>query len=71
MPFATLQREVLEAADRMVRADTSIGALVLECTNLAPYLRDIARLTRLPVFDTVTLVHWFHRGLSPERFTQD
>jgi hypothetical protein len=71
VPFATLQREVLEAADRMVRADTSIGALVLECTNLAPYSRDIARLTSLPVFDMVTLVHWFHRGLSPERFTQD
>ena len=71
MPFATLQREVLEAADRIVRADASIGALVLECTNLAPYSRDIARLTGLPVFDMVTLVHWFHRGLSPERFTQD
>ena len=71
VPFATLHREVLEAADRMVRADTSIGALVLECTNLAPYSRDIARLTDLPVFDMVTLVHWFHRGLSPERFTQD
>ena len=71
VPFATLQREVLEAADRMVRADTSIGALVLECTNLAPYSREIARLTGLPVFDMVTLVHWFHRGLSPQRFTQD
>jgi hypothetical protein len=71
VPFATLQHEVLEAADRMVRADPSIGALVLECTNLAPYSRDIARLTGLPVFDMVTLVHWFHRGLSPERFAQD
>ncbi len=71
VPFATLQREVLEAADRMVRADASIGALILECTNLAPYSRDIARQTGLPVFDMVTLVHWFHRSLSPERFVQD
>jgi hypothetical protein len=71
VPFATLQREVLEAAGRIVRADSSIGALVLECTNLAPYSRDIARLTGLPVFDMVTLVHWFHRGLSPQRFAQD
>jgi hypothetical protein len=22
----------------------------------------------VPVFDMVTLVHWFQRGLSPERF---
>jgi hypothetical protein len=71
VPFATLQGEVLEAADRVVRADSSIGALVLECTNLAPYSRDIACLTDLPIFDMVTLVHWFHRSLRPERFTQD
>ena len=48
-----------------------VGALVLECTNLAPYSRDIARLTGLPVFDMVTMVHWFHRSLRPERFVQD
>jgi hypothetical protein len=71
VPFSILQREVLETAERAVRADDSIGALVLECTNLAPYSRDIGRLTRLPVFDVVTLVHWFHRSLAPERFAQD
>jgi hypothetical protein len=71
VPFATLQREVLETAGRAVRADASIGALVLECTNLAPYSRDICRLTGLPIFDVVTLVHWFHRSLTPELFVQD
>ena len=71
VPFATLQREVLETAERAVRADGSIGALILECTNLAPFSRDIAHLTGLPVFDVVTLVHWFHRSLTPERFAQD
>ena len=25
----------------------------------------------VPVFDMVTLVHWFHRALRPERFLQD
>jgi hypothetical protein len=71
VPFATLYREVLEAADRIVREDSSIGALVFECTNLTPYSRDVARLTGLPVFDMLTLVHWFHRSLRPERFSQD
>ena len=70
VPFTTLQREVLEAAGRIAR-DASIGALVLECTNLAPYSRDIANLIGLPVIDVVTLVHWFHRSLRPERFDQD
>jgi hypothetical protein len=71
VPFATLQREVLGLAETTVRADATIGALVLECTNLAPYSRDIARLTGLPVFDAVTLVHWLHRSLSPEHFLQE
>ena len=71
VPFHVLRSEVLEAAGRIVAADASIGALVLECTNLAPYARDIARLTGLPVFDAVTLVHWLYRSLSPERFVQD
>jgi hypothetical protein len=66
-----LQREVLEIAERTIGADASIGALVLECTNFAPYSRDIGRLTGLPVFDVVTLVHWLHRSLAPERFVQD
>jgi hypothetical protein len=71
VPFAVLRREVLEAADRMMRADPSIGALVLECTNLAPYSSDIRALTGVPVFDVVSLVHWFYRSLRPERFMQD
>jgi hypothetical protein len=71
VPFATLHREVLETAERATRGYGSIGALVLECTNLAPYSRDIARLTGLPVFDVVTLVHWLHRSLAPEQFVQD
>lgn len=70
VPFATLQSEVLAVAHKAA-ADPSVGALVLECTNLAPYSRDIGRGTGLPVFDIVTLVHWLHRSLSPERFSQD
>ena len=71
VPFATLEREVLEVAEAAVRADASIGALVLECTNLSPYSRQINRRTGLPVFDIVTLVHWFHGSLQPQHFRQD
>jgi hypothetical protein len=71
VPFARLQQEVLAAASRSLEADKSIGALVLECTNLAPYSHALGRLTGLPVFDVVTLVHWFQRSLRPERFVQD
>jgi hypothetical protein len=69
--FATLRNEVLNVARQMVGRDPSLGAIVCECTNLSPYSHDIKRLLGVPVFDMVTLVHWFYRGLHPERFLQD
>lgn len=69
--FATLKAEVLDVAEKMVTSDSSLGALVCECTNLSPYAHEIKRRVGVPVFDMVTLVHWFYRGLHPERFIQD
>jgi hypothetical protein len=68
---ATLQQEVLGVAERMLRDDPSIGAIVCECTNLAPYSHDVRQRLGVPVFDMVALVHWFYRGLHPERFASD
>jgi hypothetical protein len=69
--FATLLQEVLDVAESFVKADASIGALVCECTNLSPYAHYIYRRLEVPVFDMVTLVHWFHGGLRPRCFHQE
>lgn len=69
--IATLRREVLDVAEAAAKADPSIGALVLECTNLTPYSADLRRAVGLPIFDVVSLVHWFHRSLRPQVFAQD
>ena len=69
--FATLKREVLDAAASMIERDPGIGAIVAECTNLTPYSRDIRRALGVPVFDAVSLVHWLHRSLEPQLFVQD
>ena len=71
VPFDTLRREVLDVAAAAVANDPSIGALVLECTNLTPYSADLRRAADLPIFDVVGLIHWFHRSLRPEVFAQD
>lgn len=67
----TLRREVLAVAEDAVRRDPSIGALVLECTNLAPYSADLRKQLGMPIFDIVSLVHWLYRSLRPEEFAQD
>ena len=67
----TLRAEVLAVATAVVAKDSSIGALVLECTNLTPYSADLRRDLGLPIFDVLSLIHWFHRSLRPEVFVQD
>jgi len=71
VPFEVLKAEALDTAERMLKDDPSIGAIVCECTNITPYSHEINRRLGVPVFDMVTLVHWFHRALRPQRFPQD
>jgi len=71
VPIEVLREEVLGVAQKVVESDPSVGAIVCECTNLTPYSHEIKQRLGVPVFDMVTLVHWFHRALRPERFAQD
>jgi Asp/Glu/hydantoin racemase len=63
-----LRQEVLQTAHDFVRENPNVGAIVSECTNLAPFTADISEELGIPVFDCVTLVNWFHAGLKPKRF---
>lgn len=71
VPYETLRSEVLDVTRTFVAANPDIGALVSECTNLAPFSADINEAVGLPVFDTVSLVNWFHAGLRPRRYPRD
>jgi hypothetical protein len=68
IPFEVLRQEVLQTAHDFVRENPNVGAIVSECTNLAPFTADISEELGIPVFDCVTLVNWFHAGLKPKRF---
>jgi aspartate/glutamate racemase len=57
-----LRAEVLSVAGSLARPD--VGALVLECTDLAPFAADIQHLTGLPVFDIVTLTEMVHDAVA-------
>jgi len=66
---ALAEREVLRAGERLLAAHPTVGAIVLECSNLPPYAAALAAATGLPVFDAVTLGHWLMAGLRPRRWT--
>ena len=63
------RQEHVSVARRLVEAHPEIGAIVLECTNMPPYRRDIQEATGLPVFDITTLIQMVHdaveSGLPP------
>ena len=56
--------DLCAAARRLCADRPEIGAIVLECTNMAPWAGDIARATRRPVYDMRHLLRWFHAGLA-------
>jgi len=68
--FEVREADAVEAADRLCsEPGIDVGAIVLECTNLAPHAAAIHRYTRRPVYDVVTLVEWFQAGLAPRHWT--
>ncbi len=66
-PSLTEERErtSLVAAMDLKRRVPDLGAVVVECTNVAPYSAAIARRLGVPVYDTITLVEWLATAVSP------
>ena len=62
---AAAEADNVEAALRLAQ-DNSVGAIVLECTNMTPYASAIGHATGLPVYSMVGLVNWFQTSLRPK-----
>lgn len=68
MDFSTCRTEICATAERLVSQHETVGAIVLECTNMAPYAADIAKITGRPVYSIVSFLNWFQAGLEPPRY---
>lgn len=62
------EAENVAAALHLVRENPEVGAIVLECTNMTPYVAAIREATDLPVFSMVCFVEWLHASLAPKRW---
>jgi hypothetical protein len=65
---AAAECDIIEAGTTLLARHPDVGAVVLECTNMAPYARALRRQLRLPVFDIYAFMTWFHAGLMPRDF---
>lgn len=66
--FAQARADNVAAAERLIKENPEIGAILLECTNMVPYAADIRRATGRPVYSIYTYLLWFHAALLPRRF---
>ncbi len=68
MDVAAAAADVLDAGRALMAAHADVGAVLLECTNMAPYARALRAAIGLPVFDIYSFITWFHAGLRPRDF---
>lgn len=65
------RQDILDAGAELLAVHPDVGAILLECTNMAPYSKSLQVATGLPVFDIYTFLTWFQSALSPRDFTAD
>lgn len=63
-----LETELLELGNDLLARSPDVGALVLECTNFAPFAPVLRQELGVPVFDLATLVFQTHMAISGADF---
>jgi len=58
------EADVIDAAQRLVARWPTVREIVLECTNMPPYAKAVARATRRPVHHIISLLHERWRALE-------
>ena len=67
LDMAAAEADVTAAARRLTARTPEVGAIVLECANMAPYAAAVRRETGLPVYDIYSFICWVHSGFAEER----
>jgi Asp/Glu/hydantoin racemase len=63
-----LMKDLVNVSMEMIKNDSDVGAILLECTNMPPYAKAIQEAVGLPVFDIVTLTNWVYSALVKKEF---
>jgi len=71
MDIDLARQDHLEAVEKLLKENSNIGAIVMECTNMSPFAADVRKRFEIPVFNIYTFIEWFQSGLLPARFNPD
>ena len=67
LDMGAAEADVTAAARRLTARCPEVGAIVLECANMAPYAAAVRRETGLPVHDIYSFITWVHSGFAEAR----
>ncbi len=66
--MAACEADVLAAGHALIAEHPDLGAVVVECTRMAPFSKALGQEIGLPVYDIYSFVTWYHGGLAPRDF---
>ena len=64
-----IRQELVNMVTKLQQDNPDLGAILLECTDMSPYIDSIQAACNLPVFDTTTMIKFLyntvaHRGIG-------
>ena len=62
-----VEKEVVEAAEKLQKDYPDMKSILLECSVLPPYASAVQKATGLPVFDFVTMISYVHSAVVREK----
>ncbi len=62
------RREMVSVTEKLIDSHPDVGAIVLECTNMPPYAKDIQQAAGRPVFDVVTMINYAYTAVIKQSF---
>ena len=63
-----LRAEVLSIADALTAEHPAVKSILLECSMLPPYARDVQYAVNLPVYDYLTMIDYVYSSVVKKRF---
>jgi len=56
------EADVLKGLERLMKRESNLGAILLECTELSPHAVAVQNMARMPVWDYTSLTNWIYSG---------
>jgi hypothetical protein len=63
-----VQRELIHIGRRILDEHPSVGAVLIECSNLPPYSAALQEVLGIPVFDYVTMINYLYSAVVHTSF---